>query len=526
MQLQKIPFRSTHAFTEFFLKYIEKHTELKPFYGHYPSVESFKAQIKLKSSFPDSTRKVLVDSLRRQYQGIKSAPEVDQNIQSLLKSNTFTVTTGHQLATFTGPLYFIYKIITAIKTCRVLKQQYPDAHFVPVYWMASEDHDYEEIKSFRLYGKKYTWETNQQGAVGRFHTKDMKALLDQVPGAIDLFREAYTKGKTLSEAVRMLVHALFKSEGLVVIDADDRSLKELLKPVIRDDIFKHTPNTRVTETNKQLESLGLHPQVNPREINFFYLDAGLRSRIERAGDSFVVVDTPMSFSAASLEKKIEDNPEMFSPNVILRPLYQEIILPNLAYIGGPAELVYWLELKGVFEHFGVPFPILLPRNFALVVDAPTSRKLSRTNLPLDAFFSDKNTLNNRWVAQHSQNELSLDREIKALDALMNQVKSRCEIVDASLSPMAEAQQVRMKKMMATMEKKLLRAEKRRYSDSLRQIEAVKDTLYPNGNLQERTDNFLNFSQQDPSFIDHLLEYFDPFDFQFNVLSYHDKKGTA
>ena len=527
MMLQKIPFRSTHAFTEFFQKYIEQHPSLKSYYNHFPSLENFGKQIKEKAgSFPKANRKVLVDVLQRQYQPLKPIGAVETNIQSLLEENTFTVTTGHQLSIFTGPLYFIYKIVTVIRTCQELKKKYPKSHFVPVYWMASEDHDYEEIKSFRLYGKKYTWETVQQGAVGRFQTKDIKQLFDQLPGEVGIFREAYLKSGSLSEAVRKYVHALFASEGLIVMEADDKDFKTLFQKVMSDDLFEHTPFKLVTETNKELEALDLHPQVNPREINFFYLEKDLRSRLEQHGKAFPVVDTDLKFSKEEITKKIKESPEVFSPNVILRPLYQEMILPNLAYVGGPAELVYWLELKKVFDHHQTPFPILLPRNFALIVDAPTSRKISKTRLHLEAFFEEKDDLYKRWLSQHSTHNLSLDETSRQLDQLLAEVQARCANIDATLSPMAAAQAAKMKKMIQTIELKMVRAEKRLQSDSLRQIEVVKDALFPNGSLQERTDNFLNFYQQDASFIEKLLEHFDPFDFQFNVLSYHDQKGTS
>lgn len=343
MQLQKVPFRSTHAFTEFFLKYIEQQSELKPFYHRFPSLKSFEGQIKDKSKFPSPTRKVLVSALQRQYQSLKILPAVEENISKLGEAKTFTVTTGHQLSIFTGPLYVVFKIATVIKTCRLLKSRYPKYNFVPVHWMASEDHDYEEIKSFRLYGKKYTWETEQQGAVGRFHLKDFKDLLSQVPGEIGPFREAYTKSLNLAAAVRSYMNTLFGADGLVTIDGDDADLKTLLAPVVEDDLFNQGPFHCVTETNRRLTELGLHPQVNPREVNFFFLGENLRGRIERKGDEFSVVDTPLKFSRKEIESALKKNPEQFSPNVILRPVYQEIILPNLAYVGGPAELVYWLE---------------------------------------------------------------------------------------------------------------------------------------------------------------------------------------
>lgn len=526
MHLQKIPFRSTHAFSEFFLKYIEADKSLTPFYNRFPAVESFEGQLREKSSFPAAHRSVLVNALHRQYKALKLSSPVEANIAALGYNKTFTVTTGHQLSVFTGPLYFVYKIATVIKACRILKAKYPAYTFVPVYWMASEDHDYEEIKSFRLYGQSYTWTTNQQGAVGRFHTKDFKALLGEVPGDIGLFREAYTKSATLADAVRHYVNALFGNEGLVVVDGDDREFKQLFSSVISTDLFEHVPHKLVSETNQQLEKLGFHPQVNPREINLFYLDNQLRARIERQGQEFTVVDSSLRFNRQELTKKLAESPEVFSPNVILRPVYQELILPNLAYVGGPAELVYWLELKTVFDHFKVPFPILLPRNFGLVVDGPTARKIGRTKLSLDAFFEDKNVLLKRWVTQNSRNNLSLDSSAQTLGELMTEIQKRAEKIDATLGPMTAAHAARMQKMIGTIELKMVRAEKRAQSDSLRQVEAVKDALFPNGGLQERTDNFLNFYQSDPAFIQKLLTHFDPFDFQMHVLTYDDKEGNS
>ncbi len=522
MHLQKIPLRSTHSFTEFFLKYMERDPALRPFYSNFPEIGSFKNQLNEKASFPQSSRKTLVETLQRQYSKISTLSEASKkNIQSLAEKNTFTVTTGHQLNIFTGPLYFIYKIVTVINACKKLKASYPDSNFVPVYWMASEDHDYEEIKYFKLYGKKYTWETNQTGAVGKFNTKDLKSVLQQLPGDVSIFREAYENNDLLSDAVRHYVNKLFSEEGLVVIDADDREFKKILQPVMHEDVLNNVPDKLVAKTNEELMTHGFHPQVNPREINFFYLDKGLRSRIERKGDEFIVVDTDLKFSKKEIGQKINETPEQLSPNVILRPLYQEMILPNLAYVGGPAELVYWLELKSVFNHFKVPFPILMPRNFALVLDAPVSRKFSKTGLDIESFFEEKNYLFNHWVTKNSSHDLSLGKAMKDLDQILSEIYERSIKVDATLGQMTKAETKRMKDGLERIEKKMLRAEKLQQSDKLRQVEAVKDALFPGGSLQERTDNFMNFYQQDPDFINKLLKNFDPFDFQLNVLTYHD-----
>ncbi|GHM99247.1 putative cysteine ligase BshC [Cytophagales bacterium WSM2-2] len=516
MQIHKIALPDTHSFNSFFLDYISQKDTLKNFYHRFPVVANFKDQISEKSSFTQENRNVLFNSLAKQYDGIKISDAVASNLKSLKDPKTFTITTGHQLNVFTGPLYFIYKIVTVINACKKLKEQYPAYNFVPVYWMASEDHDYDEIRSFRLYGKKYSWETDQTGAVGRFDPKSLSKIIDDLPGDVSFFKTAYTKHSSLSQAVRYYVNELFGSEGLIVVDADDRDLKSLLKSVIHDDLFNHTPKKLVEERNKQLESSGYHPQVFARDINFFFLDKGLRQRIERNNEGFSVVDTDLKFSQAEIEKLIDSSPEKFSPNVILRPLYQEIILPNLGYAGGPAEVVYWLQLKGVFDHFKIPFPVLMPRNFAVMMDESTRKKFVKTGLELKDLFEEKNYLFNHWTVRNSQTDLSLSKEIAEAKNIFVQVKNRASQIDPTLLKHADAQTLHLTKALETIEAKMLRAEKRKHSDKLRQIETVKDALFPNGSLQERVDNFLNFYQQDPQFIQKLIEAFDPFDFRFTI----------
>lgn len=522
MELRKISLAETNSFTPSFIEYLQPDSRLKKFYNRFPEIKNFGEQIREKSaSFPQQNREILVQVLQEQYKKYTITESVKKNISLLGSKKTFTVTTGHQLNIFTGPLYFIYKIVTTINACKKLKQAYPEYDFVPVYWMASEDHDFEEIKYFRLNGKKYVWETNQNGAVGRFNPAELSNLLKEVPGDISIFREAYLKHATLSDAVRYYVNHLFGSEGLVVVDADSRSLKTLFKNVIQDDLENHTSKKLVDKTNEELEKLGYEPQIHCREINFFYLENGLRARVERNGDTFQVIDSTLTFSRQQISKLIETEPEKFSPNVILRPLYEEIILPNLAYVGGPAEVVYWLQLKDVFRHYNVPFPVLMPRNFAMTMDAPLYRKFEKTGLELKELFLDKNVLVNHFTSKFAQHKIKLNGEKEAIENYFTTIRKEAESFDKTLGPLVGAETQRAIKSLEKIEHKMLRAEKRFQSDKLRQVEAVKDTLFPNGGLQERTDNFLNFSLQDPQFIQKLIEHFDPFDFRFNVLLYHD-----
>ncbi len=522
MNAYPIPLETTGAFSSFFLDYLRQKESLATFYNLFPEPKNFKKQISLKQAFPAELRSTLVHRLTTQYSHITEPEDsVKANIERLNNKNTFTVTTGHQLNIFTGPLYFIYKIVTVINTCRKLSEAYPNYNFVPVYWMASEDHDYDEIKTFRLNGKKYTWQTDQRGAVGRFTTEGLKQVLAAIPGDLYPFREAYTGNQKLSDAVRHYVNALFGQYGLIVVDGDDAALKKVLSPVITDDLFNHTAKKTADHTTADLEQAGYGAQVYCREINFFYLDDGLRSRIEKSGDRFIVVDTPLSFSKKEIEQLISQSPEKFSPNVCLRPLYQEMILPNLAYAGGPAEIVYWLQFKSVFEHYKTPFPVLIPRNFALIVDHVQYRKFQKTTLELSDLFKEKGALLNHTALKFASSNIQLNGEKEEITNQFKTIQAHATQLDKTLEAMVAAETKRAIKSLEKIEQKLLRSEKRKQADRLRQVEELKDALFPDGGLQERTDNLLNFYQTDRQFIHKLVHHLDPFDFRFNILIEND-----
>lgn len=518
MRLDHVPLNDTGAFSGFFIDYIQQKEQLKPFYNKYPSLENFDSQLREKSGFSSSTRKVLQQAFKAQYQDFKLSEEVSKNIELIGEAKTFTVTTGHQLNIFTGPLFFIYKIVTVINMCRKLKSKHPDHNFVPVFWMASEDHDYEEIKSFKLYGKKYVWETNQKGAVGRFDPSSIQKIFGDIPGDIGPFRDAYLRQPTLAMAVRSYVNELFGSDGLLVVDGDSPALKQCFKEVIADDLFKHTSKNIVDQTNASLEQLGYKVQVFVRDINLFFLDMGIRARIDKSNDDFTVVDSGFTFKAGEIKSLIETSPEKFSPNVILRPLYQEMILPNLAYVGGPAEMIYWLQLKGIFAHFKTPFPILLPRNFAMVAERNVMEKWKKTGLDLNDLFKEENFLFNHWTLKNTHHDLTVGKELQGSSGMFDALTQRAANIDKTLGPLVSAEATRVRHGLERIEKKMLKAEKRLHADRLRQIKEVKDALFPGGGLQERVDNFLGFYQKDPEFIPKLLERLDPLDFRFNVLT--------
>lgn len=518
MTIEKLDFSSTGSFSNIFLDYLAAKPGLQKFYHRPPVLESFPDQIQEKQ-LDVRQRILLTEVLQKQYKGnITPSETVSTNIESLKKDKTYTITTGHQLNIFTGPVYFIYKIVTVINLCKKLKEAYPEYHFVPVYWMASEDHDFEEINHFNLFGKTYTWHTNQQGAVGRFHPDGISEILESLPEPVPLFEEAYRSHSNLADATRHFVNELFAKEGLVVLDADDPALKASFRQVIADDLQQHHANKLVGEASEALDNLDYKTQVFPREINFFYLQDQLRERIIQKNDHFQVKNAKFTFSQEKILEELEAHPERFSPNVILRPLYQEMVLPNLAYVGGPSEIAYWLQLKPVFDYYQVPFPILVPRNFALIINKSNNRKLQKIPIQVKDLFLDTETLVKKFVESNAENSISLQEERNALEKVYQHIKEKVIAVDKGLEGFIGAETNKAIKSLSNIEKRLKKSEEKNQETAVKQLRSLKEKLFPEGNLQERKENFLNFYVNNPGFIDELLRHLDPLDFRFNVIN--------
>ncbi|MFY0602063.1 MAG: bacillithiol biosynthesis cysteine-adding enzyme BshC [Cyclobacteriaceae bacterium] len=517
MQSEKVSFEDADCFSPLFLDYINQKETLKPFYNEFPTLENFKKVIENRN-FAKEKRSILSQVLLDEYGPLRITEAVDYNIHSLENSKTFTITTGHQLNIFTGPLYFIYKIVSVINVCKKLRQAYPDYHFVPVYWMATEDHDLEEINHFNLFGKKYTWETDQRGPVGRFKTHSLLDVIHQLgSNDVSLFEKAYLDYSSLANAVRHYVNKLFGDQGLVVVDGDNPQLKTLFAPTIKSELFENKSNGLVAKASGALKEQGFGDQAFSREINLFYMETGLRERIVNDGDGFKVLNTDLTFSKEQIENLVEVSPEKFSPNVILRPLYQETILPNLAYIGGPAEVAYWLQLKEVFDEAKVDFPVLMPRNFALIVSKTIQKKVEKLKLKGADLFKAQHQLKEEFLSKHAANGYDLSSEKAELASFFEKIKEKAVQVDGSLSGFVGAESVGSFKAMDNIAKRLKKAEEQNNETAMKQIETIKEKLFPEGNLQERHDNFLSFYINDPDFIQNLLKKFDPFKFKFQII---------
>ena len=511
-----IEYKLTGKFSKLIVDYLSGNPLLEEFYAHKPDLNGIQKVIEERKNF-NTNREKIRDVFSNSYAA--STPSVIQlkNIGSLSNQNTFTVCTAHQPNIFTGYLYFIYKTAHAIVLAKHLNEHLPGNYFVPVFYIGSEDNDLDELSKFKLNGNSYKWDTDQKGAVGRMLVdKGIKKLIDQIgnelahlPFSADLIqkiKKAYLPGIDIAQATFILLNELFREEGLLVLQPDHEGLKGEMKRVFRDDLIDGIPESLVSVTNEKLAEK-YHLQVSPRKVNLFYMRDGIRNRIDRKGDYFLVDGTDIKFTSKEIIHELDNFPERFSPNVILRGLYQETILPNIIFIGGGSEIAYWMQLKNLFQHYAVPFPVLILRNSFMIMNEKQEHKLKELDISLADLFKDETVLSNEMIIKWSGNIFSLSNELTEAKSLFNLLKIKSSEIDKSLVQHVHSLEVDMLKKIDTLEKKMLRAERKKQTLQLQRIWKLKGELFPNGNLQERVENFMPFyAEYGPSFIQSIIKH--------------------
>ena len=336
------------------------------------------------ATFPSENRAILVDVLRSQYANIPNA-NASAQIEGLLNEHTFTVTTGQQIHIFLGPMYVHNKIVSTIALVNKLKSEFPQKSFVPIFWMATEDHDMEEIEYIDLFGKRIKWSHGHQGISGTAPTSGLVELMNKAlegKNGIneeyrELFTQAYSTYKTLADATRFLVDAIYGKEGVVVMDANEPKLKALFKESIKKDLIEDSYSKGINTSTEAIKDFQIKPIISARRSHFFYISASSeRLRIDVDDSSYHTAGNEKTWTKEALSVEIDTHPERFSPNVALRPLYQETLLPNLAYLAGPSEYVYWLQIQRTFSE-QIPSPILALRNSYIYIPEKAWNKITK-----------------------------------------------------------------------------------------------------------------------------------------------------
>ena len=500
---------------------------LKEFYSFENSIENYSEQIIVRNNFPLEKRNTLVEVLLDQNQGFSK--NIIDNILKLRDSKTFTVTTGHQLSLFTGPMYFLYKILQTIKLSKTLNKKYPENNFIPVYWMASDDHDFEEIIFFNSYEKKFSHEINNENiCTGDIKTKNLEKVYRDLEiefsnkknanQLLQIFKESYLSKKTYSSAIRYLVYELFKDYDIVVLDPNEKRLKTYFKSIVKNEILKFSTYKIVNETVGKISELykgKFKPQVNPRKVNLFYIENKKRFRIDFKNGFFNIFNK--NYSKEELLKIVEHKPENFSPNVLLRPLYQESILPNLAYVGGGSEISYWLELKDLFVFYKIPFPILSLRCSLLLLNKKDIEQISRNNLSVSDFFEKLDFVEKKYISKKNIGMYDFSNFLKQYNLLFDNQIGQLSKIDKNLNLILSSLKKRHHNDFDNLNKKIIKSLKRVDETSINQIRKLHYKMFPNGVQQERYINFSHFySIIGIELIDKLYSFVDPFEPKYKV----------
>ncbi len=506
--------------------YLMQSEGFRSFFKYDFEFNAFKSVIEERSKF-NTHRSLLSQTLAKQYEQIIASQTTLSNIDALASDKTFTVITAHQPSLMTGPLYVPFKILSAIHIADQLKKSYPDLNFVPIYISGGEDHDIEEVNHAHLFGKRIEWAANEGGSVGEYSTKDLSEVADNM---IDLLGSNTKIAELLSEIKSMtlesesygdfnfkLINRLFGKFGLVMANMNNPAFKKAFIPIIKREIFESYSQPLILQTQEKLEALDYKAQTHIREINFFYKAKNLRNRIEKKDDYYVVVDTDLKFTKSEMEAEIDNHPERFSPNVIMRPLYQELIFPNLAYVGGGGEIAYWLERKTQFEDSGIPFPMLVRRQSASIIHANVQKQLDKVSLDYLALFNNYEGLVKNYLDISDSPDYKLSAFKKRISELFDEIADKTKSIDASLVKTSKAEMAKSIKSIDYLESKLKKSVKQKEEVALNRIKKLKDKYFPGDGLQERYENIFEYlSMYGETILEDILPHCNPFDKKFKL----------
>jgi bacillithiol biosynthesis cysteine-adding enzyme BshC len=434
------------------------------------------------------------------------------------------VSTGHQLCLFAGPLYLPLKILNIARLATRLTEEL-GRPIVPVFWMASEDHDRAEIDHAVVSGHRIHWPGEAGGPVGRMSLDGIEPVIEQLTGALgagaddlmSVVRRCYHPDHTLAQATRLFVNALFGHLGILTLDGDDPALKRLFAPVMQSELLNGIAERCVAYADEKLKER-YTPQAHARPINLFHLRPGHRARIEAVGDHYQVLDGGPRFTFDELLADLEAHPENYSPNVLLRPLYQETVLPNIAYVGGGAEVSYWLQLRWLFQAVQLPMPVVLLRTSAAFLTAKQDKIRQQLGLSMTDLFQPLNALRDHIAHNGSGIDTDVDKERAALEAFHAELRSRAASIDPTLAASVEAVEKRTMRALENVRNKMVRALRKREAVQLDRLQRLIDPLFPGGVLHERRDSVLPYHvRSGPAFFDELLTHLDPLETRFTVL---------
>jgi bacillithiol biosynthesis cysteine-adding enzyme BshC len=514
---------------QLFTDYLYNFENVKNYYKYnFRNKEEYIRLFKKRAELQGEKRALLSGILRKQYSGIEPSERTTANLLRLEGKNTLAVVTGQQLGILGGPLYTFYKIVTAIKLCNNLNERYDDFYFVPLFWLEGDDHDFEEVKSINIIDennnlKKISYEDEipeeeNKGSVGFLKlNSDINRFFDELGtelrdtefknDIITKLRSFYAEGRTFKDAFRDLIFWLFDDYGLLIFDPQDAEVKKLLVPVFKKEIRDFRIHSeRLVNISAKLEE-EYHAQVKVRPINLFYHTDEGRYLIEPVENDFRLRRKRRKFTFDELQDAIDREPERFSPNVLLRPICQDYLLPTAFYIGGPSEISYFAQVTPLYNIYQIEPPILYPRSSATLIEKNIALLLEKYNLNLDDIFTESEKLKNRIIEIISPNSLDdiFSHTSNEIELIYDKLKERLFEFDKTIADASTKYRQKTIHYLDELKGKAIDAQKKKHEVTLRQIDKLSTALYPASNLQERELNFVYFAYKyGPDFISKLF----------------------
>jgi bacillithiol biosynthesis cysteine-adding enzyme BshC len=537
----KISPAQTPGLNRLYLEYLQDFERLASFYAvDYRASAALLAHAERLAN-RSYAREKLAAIFMRQNDALHAGRKTAQAIELFHKPDTVAVVTGQQTGLFGGPLLTLYKALTAAKLSERLQAR-RGKPVVTIFWMATDDDDLVEADQCGVLDRNNDFH-NLTSGFGQWSRRPFshvvldesidasRARLNELlpdsefkPALLEKLGRFFRPGASLAEAFGAFLQNLTSEFGLIVLDPSDPEVKRLAAPVFAKEISGYGPSTRAAlQAIAELEKLDFSPQVPLREgrLNLFYINESQRHALESSGDEFRTTDGTVRFSKNELLSAVEKTPENFAPNVILRPVMQDYLLPTVAYIGGPAEVAYFAEFRGVYEAFEVPMPAIYPRKSLTLVEQRGEQWMQKYGLSILDLWKPIDPKINELVKKEAPEGLfepvstardELTRELQTL-------RERAARLDPTLEGFVESTTGKILHQLDGLDKKLTQAVKRRNETLASQVRKAATAVFPNGHLQERSLSLLPFlAKHGDGIIRQIYEAIDLGDYAHQVLS--------
>ncbi len=502
-----------------FLDYLYEFENVQKFYSkNFRNEQDYVNHFNSILSHERPHREKLTSIIKEQYRNIRASKLTLSNIEELNSQNTIAVVTGQQLGIFGGPLYTFYKTITAIKLAIYLNDKYDNFNFVPVFWLEADDHDFDEVRKINILDRDNSLKTLvysdgldeniNRGSVGNIKfSHNLREVLDELSASLresefkmtlmDLLKSFYQPDTTFLDSFKNLFVRLFDEYGLIVFNPSDPEVKKILTPVFRKELNNYKEHTlSLVERSAELEEI-YHAQVKVKPVNLFYLDENERLSIEPLEEGFRLKGRRKKFSYDDMVSQLEFAPERFSPNVLLRPICQDYLLPTGFYVAGPAEISYFAQLTPLYKFFDINMPYIYPRASATILENNIGSLLNKYQLKIEEVFCPQEDLIEKIIARTSDNNIdSVFEDIQdKINAVLNELGNFLSKIEKTMPELTEKTSTRINESLKLLKNKAIDAEKRKHEVTIRQLKKIQNVLYPNENLQERELNFAYFANK-------------------------------